>query len=52
MKVAISNQMNWEKKLPGSGAYNFKVFDGVIVISPVWEGKEGERGGNEEESYS
>lgn len=53
MKVAISNQMNWEKKkLTESGAYNFKVFDGVIVISPVWEGKEGERGGNEEESYS
>lgn len=29
--------------MPGSGAYNFKVFDGVIVICPVREGKEGER---------
>lgn len=40
MILAKSNQMNPKtkpKKLSGSGAYDFRVLDGVMVKSPVKE---------------
>lgn len=43
MILAKSNQMNPKtkpKKLSGSGAYDFRVLDGVMVKSPVKEWKE------------